>query len=218
MGRKYASYHIYRDHDRNDLEELSSIFAARSTIDENIVRATEAFSNPNARNMMERFLKIYQNSIIIVLSEKFISIYDETLSFATINAEVKKISKKIPVPILYTSNFDDDVLLFGLVKTGVTLARKHIGQGLESYGVKPVKSTINRIRDFEEFRYLPDNTILEMSNDIGDCEISIENEFGILLKLTQYDIDAQPENFKQMNNTMSLNVFQKIDAVIDEKT
>lgn len=211
MGNKYASYHICKDIACNDIELIKSLFTLKPNVDKNIARAIEVFKDPNKQNMMNRFLKLHTNFIICVITNKFISIYDNALSFTTVDTEVKRISKKAKLPILYISNFNDDVLLLGAVKSGKTLAKKHIGQGLDAYGVKRIKSTIHLLHDIEGFCRYSKDAVFEKTENINECERSIEKEFGILLKIDFNDIETVSGDLCLADTHPPLKIYKRQD-------
>ena len=206
MSQKYASYHIRTDEKSDVFAELKNIIVNENA-NTNAMLAMQAFSDPEARKMAERFYNLSQNDIYIVLTEKFISVYDETFSFQTINGTAKKVSKKIIKPIVYVSNFDDDVFLAGVVKCGKTYAKKQIGQGMHIFGIKSIND-IRKIHNFEEFGYLKPDLIFELSDDICECEDSIEKELGITLKLTPEDIQEQSDQFVLLETESQFKVYQ----------
>jgi len=210
MGSKYASYHILRNEKYNDFELLKSIYKTLPAGISDLERAADVFSNPYVREQMKRFLSLYKSPVIILLSSRFISVYDAALSFSTINSETKKISKKLSAPILYLSNFDDDVLLFGCVQSGKTIARKHIGQGLAEYGIKPVKSTVHLLRTMEGFDFLQTDALFETTDNVNECEASIENEFHIIKKLTGEEFEKQIDCFKIIEDNEAYRVVSKV--------
>lgn len=206
MGVKYANYHIRTDEKANALTVLKEHLKANNDINPNAMRAIQAFANPEARRMFERFVKLHPNEVCIVLTEKFISVYDETFSFQTINSTVKKISKKIDNSILYVSNYEDDILLMGIVKSGKTLARKHIGQGASIFDIK-LLNNISQIHSLKEFDYLRSDLKFELSDDINECEDSIEKELGITVKLTPEEMEETGQ-LKLIETDSSYKVYQ----------
>ncbi|MCL2121076.1 MAG: hypothetical protein FWH28_02365 [Clostridiales bacterium] len=213
MGRKYASYHICSGNGSFDSKQVESIVQFIQGKNNTLEQATMAFSNPLSREMMDRFIRMQGPSVIIVMSNRFISVYDDSLSFLNINSEVKRISKTIIEPILYVSNFDDDLLLMGAVKQGKTIAKRHIGENLDDYGIRKGKSSINSLQSQSEFSSLiSDDALFKSSNDIFTCETSLEHEFGITLKLTLDEIEKPASPFRKIRSYSSLNVYQRIET------
>jgi len=207
MGKKYASYHIRTDEKSITLSNLKEYLKTNDKTTNNIMRAIQVFSNPEAKKMFERFHNLYKNEIYIVLTEKFISIYDESVFFQSINEMAKKLSKKIDNSILYVSNFDDDLLLIGIVKSGKTYAKKHIGENAVVYDIKLVNN-IKKIHDLKEFDYLEKNLKFEKSNDIDECENSIEKELGITLKFKFDDSEEQNQYFNLIEEDSLFKIYQ----------
>jgi len=212
MGRKYASYHIPNNEKSDDLESLKEIYNVKSADKNQYEQAAEVFTNPIARDMMNRFLSIYKNTVNVIITERFISVYDSALSFGTINEETKRFSKKIRAPIFYVSNFDDDVLLLGCVQSGKTIARKHIGQGLTEYGIQPIKSTIHLLPKLEGFSFLKSGTTFETTDSISECEASIECEFQIYLAMPFEDVQAQPNYIRLVDDNDTLKIYRYMNV------
>lgn len=82
---------------------------------------------------------LWVNEILIVQSESFVSIYDESLSFESVEEKAQTISNNLDRPIIYASNFDDDVFIFGVFHSGKLITEIKIGKDLSIYGIVPIK-------------------------------------------------------------------------------
>jgi hypothetical protein len=119
MGRKYVSIHILNEAKEEVLSKLINCY--KDTSMESTIRlASNVFNNAETRWMFGRFDDLWVDEILIVQSESFISIYDESLSFESVEEKSQTLSNKIDRPIVYTSNFDDDVFIFGVFQSGKT--------------------------------------------------------------------------------------------------
>ena len=122
MGVKYSSIHI----STTEPEKYYSFFDNyynRATIME------EYYENDRA----------HVPKLLIVVSERFLSIYGEDNGrFSNID-ELKAISRKIDAPFIYTANFDDDYFLVGIIEGGEILKNGVYGEGLREYGLKSRK-------------------------------------------------------------------------------
>jgi hypothetical protein len=67
---------------------------------------------------------------------------------------------------------------------------------------------IGRIHTLEEFDYLESELRFETSNDIDECERSIENGLGLTVKLTLGDIQKRTERFRLIEESFSYMIYQ----------
>lgn len=176
MGKKYASIHILTDKPENEIFKLGDLYKNSNSMIENMQRASKVFKNTEAQQLLNRFFTCWENEIIIVRHQKFVSIYDESLSFESIEEKAKIISKNVDQPVLYTSNFDDDVFIFGIFQIGKKITQGNIGDGLCIYGLTPKKI------DFDKFfRVLEINK--NCSQLTGNIDL-VEKEMQELLQIS----------------------------------
>ncbi len=178
MGKKYASIHILAEGNENIILKIKEyykkdIFKAKKEEALNMVK------DERIRWMIENLPGFSANEVLIILTEFFISIYDESISFETVEETVKMLSKTIDEPLLYFSNFDDDIYIFGGYKMGRLVSNRRLGYGLDDYGMDPKELNSAKFCNvFSTFK----KEFMEHLNRIEEI-VTIENEIEKCLQL-----------------------------------
>lgn len=143
MGRKYAKLFILDDQSKICDADIMRAHGARSA-DEEFERQLSQYRAFFHKEPCDEILPFYrqcaEHSSEYLHLQRFGSFWifeDENLSFETIVSATRKISKSIPLPILYVSNFDDGFLLVGIYLHGKMQGKHAVGPELEAYGLKP---------------------------------------------------------------------------------
>lgn len=187
MGRKYASLHVYA----NDLTEIFNILKDSYNGSKEDIKIKSIIDGLLNENPNFAFLNNFLNKVIILKTNAFISIYDENNSFENIKIKAKYLSSIIEVPIIYTSNFDDDLFLIGVYKAGKLVASGVIGDDVETYELKPKNINIDK---FCSAIGLQRTSTFELADDIGDID-KIEDEVEKFLQIPlDFNIDSLLEN------------------------
>jgi len=210
MGRKYTSFHIITENKQKTIDEIKKImiqYCATKSVYKSI--AIKVFSNPEASDKINRVMNMTQDKNILVVTEKFVSIYDETISFESIVDFLKSYFANIHEPILYTANFNSSLLIMGVILDGRVQCSKNIGSGLYFYGIKP-ESTINKILDVHGFEFLTPNEDFIVSDSIALCEYSLESSLGIQLKFSVEDFYQNEANYKVIEEDSDFRILHRV--------
>lgn len=206
MGKKYASIHIYAEKQTKIITDLKKYYKVDDNIEPRMKAAANIFANEEARNMFTRFTQLYVNEVLVIQSDTFVSIYDETLSFETVEDKSKIFSFMFDYPIVYVSNFDDDVLIFGIYRSGNLITQRNLGQGLSMYEI-PYASL--NIASFRSELTIASTDIMEAINKseiIDSVENEISKVLNVPLNIRKNDIQLMDGIFeeKKSNNGMLL--------------
>lgn len=196
MGKKYASIHI-RTNNRENIYDLvkNNYYGTKEDI---IIQKNyeKILKSCSCKNIIENLIK----EIHIIISKDYISIYDENVSFESIKNKAKYLSSNINYPLIYTSNFDDDVFIIGIFKLGKLITSGSLGENLSAYEIKHKAIDINKL--CSEIDYEKPDT-LEGINNITDIE-AIEYEIEKLLQVP-LNFNMERVLFKNIFNDMFLN-------------
>ena len=185
MGQKFASIHI-KSPDVIFVEEaLLKIYALSTVGVEGMIRTANAMLPGKVNTNMIRLFQMAHNNngevLFFIKTEQYLSVYDGNLSFETVEEKARQISEKIQAPVVYTSNFDDDLFLFGVMQSGHVITHGCIGVDLEEcYGVK---SCAADIRLFSEALGLSGEIPELPEDDVDEGQAIVENMLGIELNL-----------------------------------
>jgi len=207
MGMKYASFHIPAVENSGVLQQIIDNWEGNDEFNEFSQSALMKLVSPDEIKIYERMISAYKSVKYLLVTKRFISVYDETLSFETIVETVKKISKKIDLPILYTSNFDDDVFIMGVVQSGKTLCKRNIGPGLSSYELKQLSVKINTMLAIKGFELTGGQKEFLTTDDIDKCQESIDDAYGISIALKESDFNDYENMFELIKQKNDLKVF-----------
>ena len=213
MGRKYASIHIPVQTDSNPLESVKKYYADMRKSQNQMQCAAGVFRDPMVKQMFERFHSLSADKKFLFVSEKFISVYDCSLSFDSVVSAAKKLSKQIFLPVLYSANFDNSLFIVGVVQAGKTICKRNIGQYLSSYGLKPQTVKINEIFSVHGFnrKHSPENSLplFFHSDNIVECEKSLEQELDISLYIAEDELINSNDMYMLISEDMDIVVCTK---------
>jgi len=147
MGRKYASIHIFADDQKRVLTILKDYYDKNNSMEATMHLASNVFKDTEVRQMFERFTSLLVNEVLIIQTKSFVSIYDESLSFESVEEEAYALSNEIDSPVVYTSNFDDDVFICGIFRLGKLMTGGKYGEGLHIYGIEPEIMDVRKFCD-----------------------------------------------------------------------
>ena len=136
VGKKYASIHIRTDDPENDLETYLLFQREEKPAFDRRKALINLVQKPEEQAEIDRFLGLMTKSVLIIMSRRFISVCDENDSFESVEKKARNISRQFDNPIVFTSNFDDDVFVFGVCKGGQCITRGTAGANLDRYGLE----------------------------------------------------------------------------------
>ena len=149
MGRKYASIHIRTDKPEEVIERLKGRYVTDHDNMKNLMNMACKFINgEQARYLLERTHDLWTSEVLVIRYASFVSVYDDRLSFETVEKKARELLKDIDEPVAYTSVFDDDIFFFGVYRRGKIITGGRVGENLRVYGIsrKPLTS-INSASD-----------------------------------------------------------------------
>lgn len=209
MGKKYGSIHIKTNQGMRIVGDFFALYGNQSNeylqIAERVERANLRTSFEFAA-FMRRYASIVSGELFIVITANWVSLYNRDMSFQTITQKARSIAKKFPDPILYTSNFDDDVFVFGLLVAGKTVTSGRICDIPEIYDVTTKIANMAPLR-----RTLCDsaNQPKKMPTDIFELEELLSSMMGVPLFAYAEDLDQDPEHYNFMEEHNGIRVYQK---------
>jgi hypothetical protein len=164
-------------------------------------------------NIPERFQQLFKyidlGEVLIIKSKFFISIYDETNSFETIQNKVKDLSTKMDYPILYTSNFDDGVFLLGAYKSGKLITSGNMGPELSVYGMKTRHINISKLCNALQLEKTEAFEAINSMEEIDEIEQVVEEFLHSLLDL-DFNSVASDTEYEEMFSKNRFRVFNKV--------
>ena len=209
MGQKFASIHIKTPDTETVEDAIFQSYARKSDRAEMIIQMMKV-ANPNITpkeiEQTRRLFAIHDHNgemIFCVKTEQYLSVYDGNLSFETVEEKARQISEKIQAPVVYTSNFDDDLFLFGVMRNGRVITHGCIGEDLEEcYGVKPCAVDL---RLFLEALGLSGEIPELPEDDVDEGQAIVEKLLGIELNLRQ----PLPRTYRPQRMMKGILLFQR---------
>lgn len=238
MGSRYTSIHLKASSFDQVEHYLSTSYQAGLLAEQRqwLEMLQKMVKRNNADLSDERIDQIMQQTcqsfmtpgVCFVQTERFVSIYDENLSYQTVEAQAQMVSKHVEVPVAYTSNFDDDVFLFGVYLRGDIVTRGCILSDNDEdddrseeygicedddldeeddtdveYGVQPCKADIQLF--LNTMGLYPSETPELPEDDAWEAGKIIEKELGIALDLTE----PLPEAYRMLRKAGCFNLYEK---------
>ena len=210
MGKKYGSIHIKTSH---GIRIVGDFFAQYSNQPNEYLKLAERVERANFRfsfefaARMRRYASIVGDELFIVITANWVSLYNRDMSFQTITQKARSLAKKFPNPILYTSNFDDDVFVFGLLLEGKTVTSGRICDNPEFYDVTTKMASMVSLR-----RILCDSADQpkKMPIDISVLEELLSTMMGVPLFTYEEDLEADSEHYQFVEERNGIRVYQKM--------
>lgn len=206
MGRKYASFHIFDREQEKIISILKENYRGENSLQKKDIVMDNLFNSDifNAFNGMD------ETKIIILQSESFISIYDESISFETAEEKAQYLSKLIDKPILYISNFDEDILIFGIYHNRERITSQTVGDGITIYEVEPKMLDIDIFCKELSLKKTNSMKIMNSSDDIEEIESKLEEIIRVPVKLTYDDVEEMQEYFIEVFDDLDIRILKII--------
>jgi hypothetical protein len=209
MGRKYANIHICTREQDKILLTVQDFYNNRNTKESSKNQALKSLHNINVQIILEKIKQLSAPELLIVQSESFISIYDEVISFEIIEKNAKMLSDIVGGLVIYISNFDDDVLLFGLYRSGKLVTNGKIGEGLSFYGISSEIIDIDKFCKELDIKRTDSMDCFNDLENISDVEDELETILQMPLDLSLRDIEEY-DILRKKNNRNGIQIYEKI--------
>jgi hypothetical protein len=210
MGRKYASIHIRTDKPEEVIEKLKGRYVTDHDNMKNLMNMACKFINgEQARYLLERTHDLWTSEVLVIRYASFVSVYDDRLSFETVEKKARELSKDIDEPVAYTSVFDDDFFFFGVYRRGKIITGGRVGENLRVYGIKPKAVNIDKF--CKAINVLKPCSLegTNGTNNIKAMEDEIENLLQVPLNLSPDEVRSDPTHFvKKDRDDMEFSVYE----------
>lgn len=210
MGRKYASIHIFADEQEEVLSKLKNCYNKDNSMETTMHLASNVFKDAGVQQMFGRYTNLWVNEILIVQSESFVSIYDESLSFESVEEKAQTLSNNVDRPIVYASNFDDDVFIFGVFRSGKLITGSKIGKGLTTYEIVPEIIDIDKFYNELAIDKVSSLESINTTEKIDVIEDEIEKWLQVPLKLTICDVQSESKHYTESFIENGLYVYKRL--------
>ncbi len=210
MGQKYASMHVYGGGQDKNLLILKDFCNNNKTVNVMLEEILKKIEDPEKRLLVEKFSS--PSNILIVQSKDVLSIYDGDLSFEMVEERAKQLSKKINNPVIYTSNFDDDIFIFGIYQSGEFITGRKMGDGLADYDISPEDLEIEKFyHGLSLNKAINTRMVLENSEEVEALEDELERILEAPLKFSIEDVREDYEKFTELFTENHIQVFKRHD-------
>lgn len=210
MGRKYASIHIFDIEQEKNLLIIRDFYNNDTSFETAIHNSMNIFATGEAQQMFDRFSQLFVSEVIILKSHSFISIYDETISFKTVEKKVEELSGIINNPLIYTSNYDGDLFIFGVYHAGHYITGGKVGNYLSIYGLEPEQVNIDAFCMELSVKRAASMDCLITSNKICEIEKEIEKIIEMPLNVKIDAILNNCQNFAEVDNEKRVRIYKRI--------
>lgn len=209
MGNKYGSIHIKTNTGQQIAQEILKYYDNQPNEDLLLIEWLEKMPYEAMHDFaktLRRYATILQDELFIVITDEWVSLYNRDMSFQTITSKARSLARKFSEPILYTSNFDDDVFVFGLIHVGKTVTSGRICDAPDIYGLTTKAVNMTALRrvlgvDSDKPRSMP--------TDIFELEELLTSMTGVPLFADQDDLYRDPEHFEQVEERNGICVYRK---------
>lgn len=197
MGTKYGSIHVKT---RDSLQIANTILESfDGKVDEHLKWAEQLLRRSSGLSdaeieMMLRDLAISRNDCFIVITDEWVSLYSRDMLFESIASDAQSFARKISAPLLYTSNFDDDVFVFGLIHREETVISGQICDAPEIYDIATKTANMTALA---QALSVDSDTPETMPTDISELEALLTSMIGVPLLAYEEDLCQNPKHFER---------------------
>mgnify|MGYP005845746673 CR=1 FL=1 len=208
MGTKYASIHILTAEPDRVLATVKRHYDQDDSLQATMGEVGQIIKDAALLRVFQGLLAAQKP--LLVQSGLFVSLYDESLSFESVEEKAQALSSIVAAPVVYTSNFDDDVFLFGVYRSGERVTGGNFGQGLESYGIAPEAIDIAR---FHAELGISDAGAMERLNALQDVfavQDEIERWLQVPLHITIDDVRSDSRRYVRKPEGGRVHVYERL--------
>lgn len=201
MGRKFASMHIYDpqlsiDQDSFKMDYLGTLH----DVEQEWRRRVRLYcGNPSVfginsegdipediQKSVKQMLLEEREAVRLSRQGRFLSVYDDSFTFETIEEAALTVSARTAFPILYASEYDGDIFTAGLCSYGTVLTRHVSGdtRALEEYGLNRCFADADVLCDALGVQNVASAKKLCKQSGVGRSEALLEKALGI--RLSEY--------------------------------
>ncbi|MBQ4043140.1 MAG: hypothetical protein IJD06_04010 [Clostridia bacterium] len=144
------------------------------------------------------------------MTDTMIAVYDDSLSFETVEEEAKAVAIYMDVPVLYVSNFDDDVLLFGACLPSAEFTKEICGEACAAYGMEITHMDAGLFRSAAG-EWLTEQALQEILDapSMEEKEDLLKKILPVPLRADADDLRSDPA-YEQLPTSGGLTLFRKI--------
>jgi len=214
MVQNYASFHIIAENTKETLKQVEQYFSNNtsskdtSNIRESLSESIYDESANNKFSLLHYIKDLFENTPkLILINNKFISVYDESYSLENIETEGINLSKYLDTPVIGTGNLDDDVFSIILFHKGKIITRYTMGEGLKEYKFSHCNMDLEVFKNVTNLSVEKLDVLLK-EEDIYDIEDGFSELYNIALDLTYDDLASFENKFKKLKETNSYSIFE----------
>ena len=209
MGNKYGSIHIKTT---DGYETATKILAQYDNTPNEYILSAERLEQSHYEVMHDlaktfrRYAAILGQDLFVVITTNWVSVYNRDLSFQSIASKARSFAKKLAEPIVYISNFDDDVFVFGVIENGKTVTSGRICTDSEYFDLTNKTANMTALR-----RVLGGDDIIprRMPTDISEMEDILSKVMGVPLFADEDDVYRDTEHFEKTEERNGICVYKK---------
>ena len=210
MGKKYGSIHIRTTRGSEIADKI--LFQNNNGPNEYLLSAerleqTHYQAMHDMAKALRRYALLASDELFVVITSTCVSLYNKDMSFQTITKKARALAKKFHEPILYTSNFDDDVFVFGLLVEGKTVTSGRICNAPEFYDLTTKIANMDPLYRALCGEYLQPQ---KMPTNIFELEELLSSIMGVPLFTYAEDLDDDPEHFERLEERNGVRLYQKL--------
>ena len=210
MGSKYASLFFIGEDTKTIARKLSHHFLQSAPKkDDSFLKILEGL-DPQISRGLRRIHALSQQVPASIITDTVLAVYDENLSFETVEDKAKAVAIYMDVPVLYVSNFDDDVLIFGACLPSAEFTKEICGEACEAYGMEITHMDADLFRSAAG-EWLTEQALQEILNapSMEEKEELLKKILPVPLRADADDLRSDPA-YEQLPTSGGLTLFRKI--------
>jgi len=222
MGNKYGSIHIKTNHFRIAMEEIAELLGDQTNEGPSIAAKIEqAIKHPLCQGMTQSeqatllgLARAYlnesanfSNETFSIIDGEWFSLYSRELSFTTISHKALVLSQKLSSLVVYVSNFDGDVFVWGAIEGGKAVTSGQICDVPDIYGLVTETADMASLScALGEDCEIP----AEMPTDVYEMEDVLSRAMGVPVNIFEEFVYSDPEHYEKVEERYGVRVYRKL--------
>ena len=214
MGNTYGSIHIKVENEQQVVQMLFDELAGKPNeyeqLLENEKHLEKHFNVEPCEEwtaFLERMAKEFRPEFFVVIADGWLSLYDGNMSYTDAPKMARRFAKKIKDPIVYTSCFDGDIFVFGLIEKGKTKTSGRACESSEIYGIKEKQA---KMEEFYRIAGVPMlDQKMKMPSDVMELEELLTSIMPVpLIVYDENDFKSLAEEYELIEEVSGIRVFK----------
>jgi len=207
MSNTYGCIHIKTEQSEQIVQAIIAECRNRPNEYEEMLETHRRIMPHRCDDWLVRYAQLAQAQFLIIVTDGWVSFYDEQMSFEEVTKKARTFAKKTQEPIVYMSSFDGDVYVFGLIEDGKT---KTSGRAVVDPEVYAMTEKQAKMAEFYRVADVPmPDKRMKMPSDVTELEELLASIMPVpLIVYDENDFDDLADEYELIEEVKGIRVFK----------